>query len=111
MTIRHSHFSGSLPDGSVCSASPIRHGCISARAGRDERRARSGAGASRIPHGGVSRGTTPTAAPAPAPAAPAAPAIVEPLGDAFRIGPEDVLDVQVWKNPELSRVIPVAPTA
>jgi polysaccharide export outer membrane protein len=49
------------------------------------------------------------AAPAPAPtAAPAAP-IVEPIGDAFRIGPEDVLDVQVWKNPELSRVVPVRP--
>jgi polysaccharide export outer membrane protein len=49
------------------------------------------------------------AAPATAPAsAPAAP-IVEPVGDAFRIGPEDVLDVQVWKNPELSRVVPVRP--
>ena len=29
--------------------------------------------------------------------------------DAFRIGPEDVLDVQVWKNAELSRVVPVRP--
>ena len=29
--------------------------------------------------------------------------------DAFRIGPEDVLDVQVWKNEELSRVVPVRP--
>ena len=45
---------------------------------------------------------------ASAPATPAAP-IVEPVGDAFRIGPEDVLDVQVWKNPELSRVVPVRP--
>jgi len=43
-------------------------------------------------------------APAAAPAAPA----VEPAG-AFRIGPEDVLDVQVWKNAELSRVVPVRP--
>lgn len=43
----------------------------------------------------------------PAAAAPAAPAI-EPAG-AFRIGPEDVLDVQVWKNAELSRVVPVRP--
>jgi polysaccharide export outer membrane protein len=51
--------------------------------------------------------STPSAAPAPA-SAPAAP-IVEPIGDAFRIGPEDVLDVQVWKNPELSRVVPVRP--
>ena len=54
----------------------------------------------------------PASAPEPAspPAAPAAPSpIVEPIGDAFRIGPEDVLDVQVWKNPELSRVVPVRP--
>ncbi len=29
--------------------------------------------------------------------------------DAFRIGPEDVLDVQVWKNAELSRIVPVRP--
>jgi polysaccharide export outer membrane protein len=28
---------------------------------------------------------------------------------AFRIGPEDVLDVQVWKNADLSRVVPVRP--
>jgi len=57
---------------------------------------------------GAAPAPTPTAAPAPTPAAPAAP-IVEPPGDAFRIGPEDVLDVQVWKNPELSRVVPVRP--
>jgi polysaccharide export outer membrane protein len=29
--------------------------------------------------------------------------------DAFRIGAEDILDVQVWKNAELSRVVPVRP--
>lgn len=40
-------------------------------------------------------------------AAPASPA-VEPAA-AFRIGPEDVLDIQVWKNAELSRVVPVRP--
>jgi polysaccharide export outer membrane protein len=34
--------------------------------------------------------------------------LMEPAG-AFRIGPEDVLDVQVWKNDELSRVVPVRP--
>jgi polysaccharide export outer membrane protein len=28
---------------------------------------------------------------------------------AFRIGPEDVLDVLVWKNAELSRTVPVRP--
>jgi len=58
---------------------------------------------------GAAPASTPAAAPAPAPAAPTAAAIVEPPGDAFRIGPEDVLDVQVWKNPELSRVVPVRP--
>jgi polysaccharide biosynthesis/export protein len=57
---------------------------------------------------GAAPAPAPTAAPAPTPAAPAAP-IVEPPADAFRIGPEDVLDVQVWKNPELSRVVPVRP--
>ena len=56
----------------------------------------------------------PAATPAPpaAPAAPSAataPAIVEPQSEAFRIGPEDVLDVQVWKNADLSRVVPVRP--
>jgi polysaccharide export outer membrane protein len=29
--------------------------------------------------------------------------------EAFRIGPEDILDVQVWKNSDLSRVVPVRP--
>lgn len=29
--------------------------------------------------------------------------------DEYRIGPEDLLDVQVWKNSELSRTVPVRP--
>ena len=50
------------------------------------------------------------AAPAATPAPPAAtPARIVESADAFRIGPEDVLDVQVWKNEELSRVVPVRP--
>ena len=48
-----------------------------------------------------------TPAPATAPA-PVETRLVEPA-EAFRIGPEDVLDVQVWKNEELSRVVPVRP--
>jgi polysaccharide export outer membrane protein len=57
----------------------------------------------------------PPAAPAapsaarPAPPAAPVPAVVEPQSEAFRIGPEDVLDVQVWKNADLSRVVPVRP--
>ena len=54
-----------------------------------------------------------TAAPsaaAPADAANAAvPTRIVESATAFRIGPEDVLDVQVWKNEELSRVVPVRP--
>jgi polysaccharide export outer membrane protein len=58
-----------------------------------------------------------TAAPnlAPAPAAAAAPAatVVETaiLNNSrdYKIGPEDLLDISVWKNPELSRTVPVRP--
>jgi polysaccharide export outer membrane protein len=53
------------------------------------------------------RPATPAAATEVAPAA--APARFVESADAFRIGPEDVLDVQVWKNEELSRVVPVRP--
>jgi polysaccharide biosynthesis/export protein len=51
-------------------------------------------------------------APAPSPATPApgttAPAL-EPDGYDYRIGPEDVLQITVWQNVELSRVLPVRP--
>ena len=47
--------------------------------------------------------------PAPAAAARAADAVV-PLDDRdYKIGPEDVLDISVWKNDELSRTVPVRP--
>jgi polysaccharide export outer membrane protein len=52
---------------------------------------------------------TPAATAAPATAAAPAPGRFVESSDAFRIGPEDVLDVQVWKNDELSRVVPVRP--
>jgi polysaccharide biosynthesis/export protein len=49
-------------------------------------------------------------APAPPPAARAADAVVIPADDGdYKIGPEDVLDISVWKNPELSRTVPVRP--
>ena len=38
---------------------------------------------------------------------PAAPVVVDPRD--YRIGPEDVLEISVWKNAELSRVVPVRP--
>jgi polysaccharide export outer membrane protein len=50
--------------------------------------------------GGPSAPADATLAPPPAP-----PIVV----DEFRIGAEDILDVQVWKNAELSRVVPVRP--
>src|SRR6185436_8018723 len=53
---------------------------------------------------------TPAAAPAQAPAARAADAVVIPPDDGdYKIGPEDVLDISVWKNQELSRTVPVRP--
>ena len=42
-------------------------------------------------------------------AAPVAPVSRFAAADAFRIGPEDILDVQVWKNSDLSRIVPVRP--
>lgn len=55
--------------------------------------------------------TAPPAAPANAPTV--ATVAIEPRGTdvsaEYRIGPEDVLDVLVWKNPELSRTVPVRP--
>jgi polysaccharide biosynthesis/export protein len=58
----------------------------------------------------------PVPAPAAAPEATAVPAaaanmekaIIESAND-YRIGPEDLLDISVWKNPELSRTVPVRP--
>jgi polysaccharide biosynthesis/export protein len=55
----------------------------------------------------------PPSAPAPAAAAAASARVAEPTAvdpKDYRIGPEDVLDINVWKNPELSRErIPVRP--
>ena len=50
-------------------------------------------------------------APAAAPAAAATAREARIVDDArdYRIGPEDVLDISVWKNPELSRTVPVRP--
>jgi polysaccharide export outer membrane protein len=43
------------------------------------------------------------------PADAAAAAAPDPRVAAYLIGPEDILDVQVWKNAELSRTVPVRP--
>jgi polysaccharide export outer membrane protein len=63
-----------------------------------------------------------TPAPVPAATAPAPPAIAAPAAaatnletalladpNAYKIGPEDLLDISVWKNTELSRTVPVRP--
>ena len=43
-------------------------------------------------------------------AADAAAALVrDPRAATYLIGPEDILDIQVWKNAELSRTVPVRP--
>lgn len=43
----------------------------------------------------------------------AAPVVIDPRvvvnATDYQIGPEDVLDISVWKNPELSRTVPVRP--
>src|SRR3954468_3479396 len=37
------------------------------------------------------------------------PSPVQGCPAAYLIGPEDVLDISVWKNPDISRVVPVRP--
>src|SRR5207253_759962 len=54
-----------------------------------------------------STASTASAASAASAAPISTPRLIDP--EAFKIGPEDVLDVQVWKNVDLSRVIPVRP--
>jgi len=50
------------------------------------------------------------AVPATPPAAARAADAVVPVEDRdYKIGPEDVLDISVWKNEELSRTVPVRP--
>jgi polysaccharide biosynthesis/export protein len=34
---------------------------------------------------------------------------VEPIANVYRIGPDDVLAINVWKEPEISRTLPVRP--
>ncbi len=52
--------------------------------------------------------TAPTTV-APAVRESAAPVVQDPRTAEYLIGAEDLLDIQVWKNPELSRLVPVRP--
>jgi polysaccharide export outer membrane protein len=51
---------------------------------------------------------TPTAAATATPVTSIENAILNSSRD-YKIGPEDLLDISVWKNPELSRTVPVRP--
>jgi len=66
------------------------------------------------PGGPLPEAAVPAPPPAPAPAAAPESTLVNSTrgfatASEFRIGPEDILDVLVWKNPELSRTVPVRP--
>jgi polysaccharide biosynthesis/export protein len=55
------------------------------------------------------RDARPVAPVATATAARAADAVIPADDGDYKIGPEDVLDISVWKNQELSRTVPVRP--
>jgi polysaccharide export outer membrane protein len=56
----------------------------------------------------IAQELTSSPAAAPPPATNVETAIVTNVND-YKIGPEDLLDISVWKNPELSRTVPVRP--
>jgi polysaccharide export outer membrane protein len=58
---------------------------------------------------GTAAAQEPEAAASRTAAARALPAAAVPDPNDYVIGPEDVLDISVWKNPELSRKVPVRP--
>jgi polysaccharide export outer membrane protein len=66
------------------------------------RRAQAGEGGSQAGKSGAAAPATPTAGNEPG-----TPAQVKPHDDTFVIGPDDVLSISVWKEPEVSRLVPV----
>ena len=58
---------------------------------------------------GATAGTPATPAVVAAPAATKLETAILSDANDYKIGPEDLLDISVWKNPELSRTVPVRP--
>jgi polysaccharide export outer membrane protein len=58
---------------------------------------------------GATAGKPATPAVAAAPAATKIETAILNNANDYKIGPEDLLDISVWKNPELSRTVPVRP--
>ncbi len=50
-----------------------------------------------------------TASGVAAPAAPATPAVETAAGQLYKVGPEDVLEISVWRNADLSKTVTVRP--
>jgi polysaccharide biosynthesis/export protein len=60
-------------------------------------------------HTAIAQELTASPTPAPPPAVTNVETAILTNANDYKIGPEDLLDISVWKNPELSRTVPVRP--